>query len=79
MPTPEEIQAEVDALVQPVADYLVAASPRNMPLAHRAGHLLREASALTVTVAQSPEPVLEPLADGTVPEPVKMAPLYDAA
>jgi hypothetical protein len=76
MPTPEEIQAEVDAMVQPLADYLVNCSNRNMPLAHRAGQLLRDASALIVTVASNTEPVLEPLADGTVPEPAKMAPLY---
>lgn len=79
MATPEEIQAEVDALVQPLADYLVACSNQNMPMAHRAGDLLREAAAKIVTVAQSTAPVIEPQADGTVPEPVKMAPLYEKA
>jgi hypothetical protein len=77
MPTPEEIQAEVDAMVQPLADYLVDCSNRNLPLANRAGQLLRDVSALIVVVASNQEPVIEPQADGTVPEPTKMAPLYE--
>jgi hypothetical protein len=78
--TPEEIQAQVDAMVQPLADYLVEASDHNLPLAHRAGQLLREASSLIVTVASSPEPPVElvpPPGEEIIPE--KMAPLYEKA
>jgi hypothetical protein len=79
MATQEEIQTEVDAMVQPLADYLVEASDHNLPLAHRAGQLLREASALIVTVATSPEPPVElvpPPGEEIIPETKKMAPLY---
>jgi hypothetical protein len=80
--TPEEIQAAVDAMVQPLADYLVEASDHNMPMAHRAGQLLRDASAAIVTVASSPEPPVElvpPPGEEEIPPPEarKMAPLYE--
>jgi hypothetical protein len=75
----EDIQAEVDALVQPVADYLVACSNRNLPMAHYAGQLLRDVATKIVTVASTPANEPQPLADGTVPEAVKMAPLYEQA
>ena len=82
---PSDEQAEVDKLVQPLADYLVEHSDKNLPLAHRAGQLLRDAAAMIVVVAESP-PLDE--IDNTLPEaeakaakaaqPQKMAPLYDA-
>jgi hypothetical protein len=86
--TPEEVQAEVDAMVQPLADYLVEASDHNLPLAHRAGQMLRDAASLIVTVASSPEPPVElvpPPGEEIIPEAEraaqqkgqKMAPLYD--
>lgn len=81
--TVEEIQTEVDAMVQPLADYLVEASDHNLPLAHRAGQLLRDVSALIVTVASSPEPPVElvpPPGEEVIPEAAsskKMAPLYE--
>jgi hypothetical protein len=83
---PSDEQAEVDKLVQPLADYLVEHSDKNLPIAHRAGQLLRDTSALIVTVASSPE---IPEIDNTLPEPEqkaqkaaqpqKMAPLYEPA
>src|SRR4029077_4518850 len=78
--TPEEVQAQVDAMVQPLADYLVEASDHNLPLAHRAGQLLREVSALIVVVASSPEPevpLVPPPGEEIILE--KMAPLYEQA
>ena len=77
---PSDEQAEVDKMVQPLADYLVEHSDKNLPIAHRAGQMLRDASALIVTVAESPAP---PELDNTLPEPEakaqrkaqKMAPL----
>jgi hypothetical protein len=80
--TPEEVQAEVDAMVQPLADYLVEASDHNLPIAHRAGQLLREASSLIVTVASSPEPPVElvpPPGGEEIPVATKMAPLFEPA
>ena len=61
---------------------LVEHSDQNLPLAHRAGQLLRETSALIVTVAESPAP---PEIDNTLPEPEaaaqkkaqKMAPVFN--
>jgi hypothetical protein len=80
---PSDEQAEVDKLVQPLADYLVEHSDKNLPIAHRAGQLLRDASALIVTVASSPD---IPEIDNELPpeevkaakaaQPQKMAPLY---
>jgi hypothetical protein len=81
---PSDEQAEVDKLVQPLADYLVEHSDQNLPLAHRAGQMLRDVSALIVTVAESPE---IPEIDNSLPEAEqkaaklaqaqKMAPLYE--
>jgi hypothetical protein len=51
---PSDAQAEVDKLVQPLADYLVENSDKNLPLAHNAGRLLRDAAAFIVTVADLP-------------------------
>jgi hypothetical protein len=83
---PSDAQAEVDKLVQPLADYLVEHSDQNLPQAHRAGQLLREAAARIVTVAETEGP---PELDNTLPEeeqkaakaarPQKMAPLYEKA
>jgi hypothetical protein len=39
---PSDEQAEVDKMAAP-ADYLVEHSDKNLPLAHRAGQLLRDA------------------------------------
>lgn len=59
--TPEEVQAEVDALAQPMKDYLAGVQERNLPLAHRAAQLFNEATALMVTVAQTEGAIAEPL------------------
>ena len=60
--TPEEVQAEVDALAQPMKDYLEGVQEHNLPLAHRAAQLFNEACALIVTVSQTDTPMLEPYA-----------------
>lgn len=81
---PSDAQAEVDKLVQPLADYLVEHSEKNLPMAHNAGRVLRDAAAFIVTVAESPD---IPEIDNTLPEAEqkaakaaqaqKMAPLYE--
>jgi hypothetical protein len=82
---PSDAQAEVDKLVQPLADYLVEHSDKNLPMAHNAGRLLRDAAAAIVTVAESPD---IPEIDNSLPEPEqkaakaarpqKMAPLHES-
>jgi hypothetical protein len=81
---PSDAQAEVDKLVQPLVDYLVEHSDKNLPVAHNAGRLLRDATAFIVVVGESPD---IPEIDNTLPEaeqkaakaaqPQKMAPLYE--
>jgi hypothetical protein len=83
-PRPSDAQAEVDKLVQPLADYLVEHSNKNLPMAHKAGLWLREAAANIVTVAESPD---IPEIDNNLPpeevevlkkaQPQKMAPLFE--